>query len=152
MKKALKKLAAILLILFVMIQFYQPARNISNGQVDTADFSNAANVPLEIANILRTSCYDCHSNHTNYLWYDYIQPARFLVEKHISDGKKELNFNEWGNYSERKQKRLLTSIKSQITNKEMPLPSYTLLRKNAKLTDKELRMLLTWLEKKDDVD
>ena len=59
---------------------------------------------------LQTTCYDCHSNNTNYRLYSYIQPARFFMEEHIKDGKKDLNFNEFVRYSKRKQENKLEAI------------------------------------------
>lgn len=92
------------------IQFYQPALNLDRGQVYTTDFTQSYKMPVEVKTMLQTSCYDCHSNNTNYVWYDYVQPARSMVENHIKNAKQNLNFNEWGNYSNRKQERLLNSI------------------------------------------
>ena len=99
MKRKLKKVGIALFLVLIAIQFYQPALNQNPGQDHTNDFLITTNAPNNISKLIQTSCYDCHSNNTKYLWYDYIQPARMFVETHISDGKKELNFNEFGNYS-----------------------------------------------------
>lgn len=139
----------ILLFLFVAIQFYQPALNVNKGQVDTTGFMQLYQVPAEVKAILQTSCYDCHSDHTSYAWYDYIQPVRTLVENHIKKAKEDLNFNEWGTYSERKKERLLNSIKKQVETKKMPLPSYTFMHKKAKLDDNQVKTLISWLEKQE---
>lgn len=146
MKKILKTTFWITLLLLITIQFYQPERNNDNRKNYTSDFTRSYKVPEEIKKILQTSCYDCHSNNTNYVWYDYIQPARTLVEKHIQDAKKELNFNEWGNYSNRKQERLFTSMITQIETKKMPIPSYVFIHKEKKLTDIQIKMLTDWLK------
>lgn len=121
--------------LFVLLQLYQPFLNKDDKLDDSRDFATYYSVPPAIGNFLRTSCYDCHSNNTRYAWYDRIQPARILVEQHIKDGKKELNFNEWGSYSTRRQERLLSAIKKQVEAGEMPLCSYTIFHTDAKLLD-----------------
>ncbi|MCF3107566.1 heme-binding domain-containing protein [Niabella sp. CC-SYL272] len=144
MQKKIKAITLVLLILFIAIQCYQPAGNVHKGKVAATDISRSYNIPADVKVILQSSCYDCHSNHTNYVWYDYIQPARMVVESHIKKGKKELNFNEWGTYSDRKKERLLTAIKKQIETNEMPLPSYTLLHRNARLGKKELQTVISW--------
>lgn len=150
MKKALKITGAMLLLVFIAVQFYQPAPNVDKGQVYTSDFTqNYPAMPDEVKTAIRTSCYDCHSNNTNYEWYDYIQPARSLVEKHIKDGKENLNFSEWDTYSGRKQKRLITSIKKQIETKEMPMSSYTLMHKDAQLNDQQIKTLTQWLKEQE---
>jgi hypothetical protein len=60
-----------------------------------------------------------------------------------------LNFNEWGIYSNRKQERLLNSIKEQIKTKQMPLSSYTLMHKDAKLNDWQIKTLTDWLKEQE---
>ena len=149
MKKVLKIILTIVLFIFIGIQFYQPALNVDNGQVYTTDFTQVYKMPVEVKAMLQTSCYDCHSNNTNYVWYDYIQPARTLVENHIKNAKEDLNFNEWGIYSNRKQERLLNSIKEQIETKQMPLSSYTIMHENAKLNDEQIKVLTNWLKEQD---
>jgi len=132
------------------MQLYQPARNLGYGQDITANFTKVYNVPKNVKNILRTSCYDCHSNYTNYPWYSNIQPARFLMESHIKEGKENLNFNEWGNYSSRKQKNKLDRIVKEIKSNEMPLASYTLIHKNAILSSSQKQEVMNWIEKTSD--
>ncbi|WP_343672868.1 heme-binding domain-containing protein [Chitinophaga sp.] len=142
----MKKIIVALLVILVLMQFYQPAPNKDNGQVGDNDFVKMYNMPLKIGEILKISCYDCHSNNTHYLWYDYIQPGRMLVERHIAAAKKELNFSEWGTYSSRKQQRLLSDIKNQVKKGEMPLRSYTLLHTQAKLKDDQVKVIVSWIE------
>ena len=149
MKKVLKIILAIVLFIFIAIQFYQPALNVDKGQVYTTDFTQVYKMPVEVKAMLQTSCYDCHSNNTKYVWYDYIQPARAIVENHINNAKEDLNFNEWGKYSNRKQERLLNSIKEQIETKQMPLSSYTLMHKDAKLNDEQIKVLTNWLKEQE---
>ena len=48
------------------------------------------------------------------------------------EGKEELNFDEFGNYSKRRQQSKLKSIASQVNDGEMPLTSYKLLHKKGK--------------------
>lgn len=147
MKKVLKIFVAIALLIFIAIQFYQPAPNIDKGWVYKTDFIKTyKTMPVEVRTILQTSCYDCHSNNTKYQWYDFIQPARSLVDKHIKDAKEDLNFNEWATYSDRKQERLINSIKKQIETKKMPMASYTLMHRNAKLNDHQIKMVTDWLK------
>ena len=150
MKKIIKKILFIGLIIFLLMQLYQPARNESFEQDITANFTKVYKVPKNVETILRTSCYDCHSNKTNYPWYSYIQPARFFMESHIKEGKENLNFNEWGNYSARKQNNKLDRIAKQIKSNEMPLSSYTMIHKNAILTASQKKEVLDWINKTKD--
>jgi cytochrome c553 len=150
MKKGVKILMALALLIFIAIQFYQPVPNIDKGQVYKTDFMQAYDsMPEEVKIIFKTSCYDCHSNHTNYEWYDYIQPARGFVDNHIKEAKEDLNFSEWTMYSNRKQQRLITSIKKQIETKKMPMPSYMMMHTDARLNDQQIKRVTNWLEKQE---
>ena len=147
MKKIIKKILFIGLIIFLLMQLYQPARNESFEQDITANFTKVYNVPKNVEAIVRTSCYDCHSNNTNYPWYSNVQPVGFFMEHHIKEAKEDLNFDEWGNYSKRKQENKLDRIVKQIKSDEMPLASYTLIHKNARLTTVQKEEIMDWLSK-----
>ena len=150
MKRIIKKIAWFGLIIFLLMQLYQPARNIGYEQHFSSNFTEMYKVPKNIETALRTSCYDCHSDNTNYPWYSYIQPVRSFLEGHIKDGKKELNFNEFGNYSSRKQRSKLDAISKQIKTDKMPLSSYTLIHGNAILTSTQKEDILNWISKTQD--
>ena len=147
MKKIIKKILFIGLIIFLLMQLYQPARNESFEQDITANFTKVYNVPKNVEASLRTSCYDCHSNNTNYPWYSNVQPVGFFMEHHIKEAKEDLNFDEWGKYSKRKQENKLDRIVKQIKSDEMPLASYTLIHKNARLTTVQKEEIMDWLSK-----
>lgn len=150
MKSIFKKTFFIGVIIFLMMQLYHPARNIGFEQDLTADFTRVYQVPKNVETILRTSCYDCHSNKTDYPWYSNIQPVRFFMDSHIKEGKENLNFNEFGNYSKRRQNSKLESINKQIQENEMPLASYTLIHKNAVLSTSQKELIINWINKTQD--
>jgi Haem-binding domain len=142
--KIFKKVAVLLIIVLVGIQFIPTTYNISDEVLET-DFIKIYNAPQNIKNLLKTSCYDCHSNNTHYPWYSKIQPGAWFMEGHINEGKDELNFSTFGNYSDRRKKGKLKSIVSQIRDNEMPLWNYTLMHQDAKLSEKDKLLLNNWL-------
>ena len=150
MKISVKKIFILGLIIFLLIQFYQPSRNLDYGQVLPTHFNKIYAVPSDVESILRTSCYDCHSNNTEYPWYSYIQPARMILDSHIKEGKENLNFSTFGDYSQRKQGNKLERIVKQIKSDEMPLASYTRIHKNAILSQENKKILINWMENKRD--
>ena len=147
MKKIIKKILSIGLIIFLLMQLYQPARNLGYEQDLTANFTKAYNVPKKVETIIRTSCYDCHSNNTIYPWYSYLQPIRFFMDSHINEGKENLNFSKFGKYSKRKQESKLDRIVKQIKSNQMPLASYTLIHKNAILSATQKAEVINWINK-----
>jgi len=145
----IKKVLLVILVVIIAIQFIQPARN-ENGQVLPTDISKMYNIPAPVHDLLKNSCYDCHSNHTNYPFYTNIQPVGWILARHIKNGKAELNFSEFGSYSIRKQKNKLNSIVNSLKDETMPLSSYTLIHKNARLTKDEKAMIIDWADKTKD--
>lgn len=142
--KTLKIITLVLVVLFVGMQFIPTSRNQSNT-VSKTDFMTLYEVPEKLKNKIQVSCYDCHSNNTNYPWYNKIQPVAWVLEGHIKEGKEELNLNEFGSYSVRRQKSKLKSIMSQIEDDKMPLSSYTLIHRDAKFSKSEKTHIIDWL-------
>ena len=102
--KIVKIIALILLVGFVGIQFVPTDLNQSDT-VPKTDFLLVNNTQENISALLQESCYDCHSNNTEYPWYNKVQPAAWYLEDHIQEGKDELNFNEWAEYSDRRHRQ-----------------------------------------------
>ena len=132
-----------LVIVFVAIQFIQPARNGDTRIVDT-DMIHHLQMPDTLATIFRSACYDCHSNNTRYPWYANVQPFGWLLSTHVKEGKAGLNFAEFGNYSSRRQVSKLKGIYNSIKDGSMPLKSYVFLHPDAKLTAKSKASIMTW--------
>ena len=110
-------------------------------------YSNIINyVHLLVMQILKTSCFDCHSNHTEYPWYSKIQPIGIWLANHINEGKRELNFSEFNNYKAKRKRHKLEEMVKEIKEREMPLSSYTIIHKNAILTNDQVQLLVDWAE------
>jgi hypothetical protein len=144
-KKIFKGLFYLLLLGFVIIQFFRPAKNKSEG-TSKNDISTLYTVPLDVQNILKTSCNDCHSNNTVYPWYAEIQPVSWWLNSHIEDGKKDLNFSEFATYRIRRQYKKLEEINELVKENEMPLDSYLWIHKDAKLSDQQKLTVANWAE------
>lgn len=145
MKKFFTRLFQILLLAFIVIQFFRPAKNKAEG-IGPNDISKKYNVPQDVLNILQTSCYDCHSNNTVYPWYAQVQPVAWWLDSHIKDGKKGLNFSEFGTYRIGKQYRRLEGINNEIKDGGMPLNSYLWIHKNAILNDQQKKTIANWVQ------
>jgi hypothetical protein len=146
-KKVFKKTFLIAFGTFLLMQLYQPVRSTYYEPVPPEYFTNIYTVPAKVEIILKTSCYDCHSNNTNHPWYSKIQPLRMLIDGHINEAWENLNFSDWGSYSSRKQGNKLDRISKQIKSDEMPLFSYTLIHRDAILTTTQKEELIHWIDK-----
>jgi hypothetical protein len=139
----LKIIFFFLLIVFIVIQFIRPVRN--NGDVTGPhDITHYVQVPDSVMAVLKKSCYDCHSNHTDYPWYTNINPVGWWMRGHINDGKRALNFSDLSAFSQTKLVHRLGDVTEQIEKHDMPLPSYLWIHKDAKLSDAEIVMLKNW--------
>jgi hypothetical protein len=128
----------ILFLIFAGLQFLSP--KITNPPV-TSDLK----VPHEVQTILKNSCYDCHSNQTNLSWYDKIAPVSWLVAQHIKEGRSGLNFSNWDALSPADQKAKLWESANQVSLGAMPLSSYTLAHPQAKLSQKDFKILKDYI-------
>ena len=143
-KKILKRTFQILLLIFIIIQFIRPAKNKAEAISDN-DISKIYPVPENVHTILKTSCYDCHSNNTVYPWYASIQPVAWWLNDHIQEGKRELNFSEFASYSIRRQYIKLEEVNKQVKEDEMPLEEYIWLHKTSKLNKEQKITLANWV-------
>jgi hypothetical protein len=135
------------LILFIGIQFIQPVRNTS-GQALPQSFLDTFQVNDTVKNLLANSCFDCHSNNTKYPWYTSVQPIGWLMAKHISDGKEELNFDELAALGTRRRNSKFKSISQQIEQDKMPLKSYLFVHRNATLNEADKKFLINFFQSK----
>lgn len=145
-KSILKKAAITAIVLLAVIQFFKIKENKSVQTSENA-ITQHYDVPENIQNILKISCYDCHSNNTNYPWYNKIQPVNWWLADHVNEGKRKLNFDEFNTYSIKKKLHKLDEVIETIRENEMPLKSYTLIHGDAKLSDSDKQEIETWAKK-----
>lgn len=143
MKKVFKWSLLIIAATLVIIQFFRPEKNISSV-VSDQDISKHYGVPDKVLAVLQRSCYDCHSNNTAYPWYNNIQPFAWVLADHVKDGKDELNFSTFASYSPKKAAHKLDEVIGETGEGEMPLSSYTVIHRNAVLSDQEIKMISEW--------
>jgi len=126
--------------LFALAQFIRP--DITAPTADPAlDLISITQPKAEVASLLRTACYDCHSNETKYPWYDRITPVNWWVQHHVDEGREECNLSRWGELPEKKRKHFAEEAVELVKKGEMPLPSYTLMHGDAKLSEAQKLLL-----------
>ena len=102
--------------------------------------------PEDVMTTLRRSCWDCHSNETEWPWYSYVAPVSFRVSQHVSMGREHVNFTEWDSYDAEELDEAFEEIAEEIEKGGMPLSDYLLVHRNAKLTTADRERLITWAE------
>ena len=81
--------------------------------------------------LAKRACFDCHSNETTWPWYSNVAPASWLIQSDVDEGRRALNFSEWGGRDEARE------AAETVREGEMPPSYYTWLHGTAKLSDAE---------------
>jgi hypothetical protein len=144
-----KRILIAIIALLAVIQFIRPQRNAGNADGPN-DITHFTSVTPEVKNILQTSCYDCHSDHTEYPWYTNIQPVGWWLQDHVNEGKREVNFSQFSPGRIRRAIRKFHEITEQVEEGEMPLSFYTLIHGNAKLSAEQSSALINWAKANED--
>jgi len=138
--RKLAKLTSILLVsVFIGMQFV-PTPAIS--KTPTAETHTAEMINPQVGKILDRSCQDCHSNRTVWPWYSHVAPASWVISKHVNEGRKMLDFSEWTNQPPSADERML--ICDAVSDGRMPLPGYTVIHRNARLSKQDVELLCRW--------
>jgi len=141
----MKKIGLFFIVFLALIQLVRPKKNISNV-VTKNSITNVMEVSPDIEKILKTSCYDCHSNNTKYTWYHEIAPMSWGVAHHIKEGKKQLNFDEFAAYDERKRNKIMEEIADEVKEEKMPMKGYVLFHPETQLSKEDIEKIINWTE------
>jgi hypothetical protein len=141
----LNKILIGLVVLFIIIQFIRPEKNISS-EPSPSHISARYATPQEVKSILDKSCNDCHSNNTRYPWYASVQPLAWWLNDHVEDGKEEINFDEFMTLPPKKAHHKMEEVSEMVQEDEMPLKSYRLIHRSAELSPQEKTVLTSWAQ------
>jgi hypothetical protein len=141
----LRRIILLLLGIVVLIQFI-PSNLPENRFENPGDLFANNDVPSTIESLIRTSCYDCHSNETVYPWYSYVAPVSFLISKDTREGRQHLNFSEWENMDSIEKAEALDDIAEEVEEGEMPMKIYPIMHSNARLSDADRNAIADWAE------
>ncbi len=134
----MSKFLIIVIITFIVIQFIDAKK--TNPRV-----TSEIDVPPVVLKILQKSCYDCHSNKTNWPLYAYVAPISWYVVNHVNEGRTKLNFSEWDKISHKYRIKLKKKILKEISEGKMPVWSYIFMHPNAEVTFDEQRIIQKWV-------
>jgi hypothetical protein len=145
MSRAVKIAGLVVILGFIILQFFHPGRNLDVIDPEN-DLPAVVPLPDTVASVLRNSCYDCHSNSTDYPWYSNISPVSWLMDRHIRKGKEHLNMGEFGLLEKRRKISALTEICEVVESGSMPLKSYQVMHSKARISEREVEAICSWAE------
>lgn len=102
-----------------------------------------------IKKIIKKKCSDCHDSREKLPFYGRIFPRRNPVNKHQREGLIALDFKDTYPLIAKgapPQLSLLKAIKASVIDRTMPLKSYLLFYPWRRITKKNARALLNWVE------
>ena len=101
-------------------------------------------VPVDVRTMLRTSCFDCHSDETRWPWYATAFPASLLIDRDVEQGRGQVNFSQWSTYNEFDRADKLDDVCEQVRDTSMPLRHYRWLHPDATLSSNQIEALCAW--------
>lgn len=141
----IKIIIIIITLILVSLQFFTINKN--EGEIITnSHISKVLPISNQVETILTSSCYNCHSNKTNYPWYSNFQPLGWWIQHHVDEGKGEVNFSVFTTYKLKKQIHKLEEVVEMIEEDEMPLCSYTIIHRESELNEEQKKLLINWAQ------
>ncbi len=134
-----------IVLIFAVLQLFNNEK-VPYEDPNELDFLLIENPEEKAELLIKNICYNCHSNQIKYPWYSDVAPVSWWINDHIEDGRKHLNFSNWGKYIAEKKSHKAEEAWEEIEEKEMPLQSYTFIHREANLTDEQRELLISYFK------
>jgi hypothetical protein len=128
MKKLIGGLLLAALAFFGIIQLIPYGREHAN----TAVLQEPRWSSPQVRTIAQRACFECHSNETTWPWYSNIAPFSWLIQHDVDEGRRTLNFSEWGRGRQRSEE-----VGEVVQRGRMPPAYYVMLHPTAELSSSE---------------
>jgi len=145
MKKTFRIIVIILIVLLIICQFI-PVEKPENRPVEGKDIFSSETVPENVSTLLKTACFNCHSEETRYPWYVHVAPSSWLLYNDVHHGRKHLNFSFWKDLSKKEKIKKLDGISDEVGQGDMPLKIYLIMHPEARLTDDQRHLIVNWAD------
>ncbi len=132
------KLSVAAILLFAALQCVRPG-------IPTRPASAEIQAPSPVKQILNKSCYSCHSDRARLAWFDQIVPIYWLARHDVLTAREHLDLSTLGSKPAAAQKAALYEAVNMIQLGAMPLPSFSKLHPEARVTPEELATLKAYL-------
>lgn len=116
MKKGILILLGLAIILFIFQSFITKS-------------GSAGEIPEEVKALLESSCYDCHTTHSQ------KRSARIIF-----------NLDKWEDYRVTKRIGFLEKINEVVTEEKMPPKKYLKKHPEKKLTEAQMKLITDWTQ------
>ena len=127
-------------VVFAAAQLVSPDRTNPATDSSRAIESNPR-MAAGLVTVLDRSCRDCHSNKTVWPWYTRIAPLSWVMGYAVAEGRRAVNFSEWGAYPPERQRMLLAASCRDAATTKMPGREWTLLHPEARLSPQDIETI-----------
>ena len=132
-RKGLIVVLGIVVVGFIVIQFVPGFARTNPPVTNTIKWDSP-----QTEKLMRTACYDCHTNETVWPWYSQIAPVSWLVVHDVDEGREKLNLST--GHGE------VDDAAEKIRDGSMPPRIYTILHPDAVLTAEQKNQLMAGLQ------
>jgi hypothetical protein len=136
--RAFARLVIAAVVIFAGLQLIRPG-------IPAKPAASEVQAPPGVKRILDKDCYSCHSDQRRLSWFDQVVPAYWLVRHDILTAREHLDFSTLGSKPAAAQKATLYEAVNMIQLGAMPLPQFTQLHPDARVTPEELAVLKAYL-------
>lgn len=143
----MKKVLYILVAVIVLAQFIRPSK-VAEPVNPSNDLIAVTNPDAEVEQMLRMSCYDCHSGQPRYPWYFAITPVNWMLNDHIEEGRESFDASKWASLKGYDRDHQAKESIEELEKKGMPVPAYFYLGRHAdaKLSDAQSNTLIAYFK------
>ena len=97
--------------------------------------------------IFEQSCFDCHSEYTDYPWYHSLPIIKGILDGHIEEAREYVDLSpDFPFEGKGTTLEILGEIREVIEEEEMPLLSYRLLHWGSLIDGAERDSVFTWID------
>ena len=136
MKRIIIIVLAVLVGAFVLIQLIPYGHRHTNPPVVSEPQWDSP----QTRELAQRACFDCHSNEVVWPWYSNLAPVSWLVQRDVDEGRRYLNFSDWGRVRE------LDDIPRVVKGGQMPPSQFLIMHPEARLTQSEKDALASGLQ------
>lgn len=94
----------------------------------------------QVAQIIASSCFDCHSENGAAAWYVRMSPSYWFS----GSARRDLNFTEWKDYDATRRNEAIAAIGRVVNRGEMPPWDYTVFHPAAELSNEQKDLVTEW--------
>ena len=140
MRRRLVQASVLFVVVFAAAQLVRPER--TNPVTDPtrtirAHVAETSQLPA----VLDRACGECHSNSTTWPSYAHIAPVSWVLARAVAEGRRAVNYSEWGGYSPDQQRTLMAASCDAASTGRMPGGAWTLLHPEARLSSQDVEMI-----------